>query len=337
MGQEITEKRVRLESPQELFDLVRNSSKYITWNELVKDLRTNSTTLKAFRRGERTLSGPVFLKILTYVDAVHKEYFLSKGQLLDKNWGARKGGLNSISKLSTIELCKKMEKARAATRVFSRSYSVFPTLENANLCELFGAMLGDGSSGNYFSPQRRGRFVYATTVSGNANKDIEYLQRLAAIFKSNFSVTASIFMQKKNCARLSVASKFVYNWLVHLGYPIGKKPANFGMPDSVFSLPIENRNRVLQGLLDTDGCVNARKDESYRYPYVSICSYSPVLRGQIKQILREQGFPAYIHAESVHVRGLRNFHKWFELIGSSNPRILNKYKEFCKTGKIVPK
>ena len=36
------------------------------------------------------------------------------------------------------------------------------------------------------------------------------------------------------------------------------------------------------------------------------------------------------------VKGINNTHNWFKLIVSSNPRILNKYKEFCETNKIMP-
>ena len=104
----------------------------------------------------------------------------------------------------------------------------------------------------------------------------------------------------------------------------------------MLNLPTKNLNVIIRGLLDTDGHINARKDEKYKYPYVTITSYSGLLRNQLKAILRSQNFPAFIHAESVSVRGIKHIHKWFELIGSSNSRIINKYEEFCKTGKIVP-
>ncbi len=143
-------------------------------------------------------------------------------------------------------------------------------------------------------------------------------------------------IRKDNALQLSVRSRFVYEWLLRLGYPVGKKPKDFALPEAVVKLPVENLNALLRGFLDTDDHINARKDENYKYPYVTIKSYSAPLRGQIKEILRKQGIPAFIHAESVSVRGIKNIHKWFDLIGSSNPRITDKYKEFCETGRILP-
>ena len=146
----------------------------------------------------------------------------------------------------------------------------------------------------------------------------------------------SIKLRKDNSAILTIKSRFVHEWLISLGFPSGKKPRTYKFSQEILCLPEENINLILRGLLDTDGHINARKDENYKYPYVTITTYCQHLRKQIKQILNDQGFPAFIHSEAVSVRGIANTHTWFRIIGSDNPRILNKYNEFCVTGKILP-
>lgn len=92
---------------------------------------------------------------------------------------------------------------------------------------------------------------------------------------------------------------------------------------------------TVRGIFDTDGQISARKDEKYRYPYIFISSSSNVLRQQLKDILRSQGITAYVYRDNVVVRGLRNFNKWLELVGSSNPRNLKRFKELQETGKLA--
>lgn len=336
--------RVRLNSAslKQLFSLVKNSPKYKTWVELSKDVGTSSTPLKKFRRGTGTILETAFLKLLGYLDEKDKTDFLSQAEYLDANWGAIKGGIISNSKLSKEELNNRMRKIRLCIKENKqkkqRDFSKLdlPTLENLEICELFGALLGDGCSGKYLTEGKRKRTIYPTQIAGNAIKDFEYVQKLGKIFEKYFGLKPYLRIRKDNCVQLAVRSCVVYEWLVSLGFPVGKKPLNFGLSEQILKLPTKNLNAVIRGLLDTDGHVNARKDEEYRYPYVTITSYSSVLRDQIKSILKRQGFTAFIHAECVSVRGIKNFQRWFELIGSNNSRILNKYKEFCNTGKIIP-
>ena len=54
---------------------------------------------------------------------------------------------------------------------------------------------------------------------------------------------------------------------------------------------------------------------------------------QIKDMLRGQGYPAYIsNNKDVCVRGIANVKRWFDDIGSSNSRNLLKYEYFLKHG-----
>ncbi|MAG22148.1 MAG: hypothetical protein CL943_02490 [Candidatus Diapherotrites archaeon] len=339
----VQEKRVKLlkEDLTKLFGLIRTSAKYKTWEKLTMDVGTGSTSLKSFRRGERSITEKVFEQLLKYLDNKQKEYFLNRMELIDLYWGAKKGGSVSIQltkeRLGEEGFLKRLEKVRACRKnqYNPLNKSRLPKLDNPELYELFGAMLGDGSSGKYFS-KWSGYYIYASAIVGNAKKDVEYIHYLVSIIRRHFNLKPYTCFRKDNSFRLQLNSRLFYEWLVSIGYPSNGKPKNFGMPEYIMNLSNEKVNFILRGLLDTDGHVNARKDEKFRYPYVTICSSSQTLRNQIKNILRRQGFPAFIHAENVSIRGINNTHRWFNLIGSSNSRILNKYKEFCETDKIYP-
>ncbi len=321
-----------------LFRLIKNSPNYRGWAKLANDVGTNSTSLKVFRRGEGTILESVFLKLTDYLDENEKRNFLSKAEFIDSNWGQSKGGIISNSKLSQGEINKKMAHARAGfkRKCWGKKILEFPPLDNLELFEFFGAMLGDGCTGKYFIKESGGRFIYPTQLVGNALKDFEFVKKMASIIERNFSVKPYIRIRKDNTIQLSVRSRFVYEWLLSLGYPSGKKPDNFGLSGQMMNLPVENLNAIVRGLLDTDGHINARKDEGYKYPYITITSYSSLLKNQLKLILKRQGFPAFIHSKSVSIRGVKHFCRFFGLVGSSNSRILNKYEEFCKTGRIIP-
>ena len=60
------------------------------------------------------------------------------------------------------------------------------------------------------------------------------------------------------------------------------------------------------------------------------------LRKQLVKMLRERGYPAYIYSKDVLVRGSANLHKWMSDIGSSNPKIVKRYEEWNKSGRMLP-
>ncbi|MFH1895445.1 MAG: LAGLIDADG family homing endonuclease [archaeon] len=315
-----------------LFRLVNDSPKYVSVNDLLIDLNCSRTSLKYFKRGKRTIPVDIFLRLLDYVPENEKSVLTSKAKYLPSTWSAVKGGIVSNSKLTKNQLKEKMTKVRS--HIKSQQSTSLPSLNNLDACEFFGTMLGDGSLCTF---KNEGRIRFDTRIAGNLKKDRIYLEYMVGLIKSLFNSKASLYPDKKqNCLQLSTRKKSIFDWLKSNGYPVGKKPKSFCMPSNIMKLHIKNKNRLIRGLLDTDGHINARKDEEYKYPYISITSCSDNLKKQLKELLRKQGFPAFIHADSVSVRGIKHFNRWFEVIGSSNPRILKKYEEFNNTGKIIP-
>jgi hypothetical protein len=210
-------------------------------------------------------------------------------------------------------------------------------ITNPRALEFYGIMMGDGCVSRYYiKPEKRYRTE--ARITGNSIKDKEYFDyflvpMLHELFKTNVKPRKRKW---ENTIDLVSCASNVSGWLVRHGFPVGKK-YNLQIPPSIMSMPPEKKNNVIRGLFDTDGCVAARKDEEYKYPYVFIWAKNKKLREQIKEILREQGMPAYLHGDAVVLRGCNNFKIWFKKIGSSNPRNIKKYDEWLSTGKIIPK
>ena len=172
-------------------------------------------------------------------------------------------------------------------------------------------------------------------ISGNSIKDLEYFRNyVVPLIKEKFGIKTKIkFRKTSNTIDIQIINRGLFEWLKNNGFPIGKKGQIF-IPEHIIKLPSKKINNLIRGIFDTDGCISARKDEKYRYPYIFIATVSVPLRKQLKELLRRQGLPAYIHAHTVVLRGRNNFKKWFQLIGSKNPRNLKLYKEFMETERI---
>jgi intein/homing endonuclease len=172
-------------------------------------------------------------------------------------------------------------------------------------------------------------------LTGNAKKEVEYHSYLSGILSALFDVHCEPRIRKNssNTVILVTSTRRVFDWFIKHGFPCGKKN-QIMIPAELLNLPNDKLNLIIRGIFDTDGHISARKDENYRYPYILISSSSSMLRQQIKEILRSQGIPAYIHAHSVVVRGLKNYNIWVRLIGSSNQRNLKRFRELEDTGRI---
>ena len=299
-----------------------------SFKALSDELGVSYNTFKKWRSGELTLPKSRFEELTKKLGRGYDFTVLSPA------WGQSKGGKKSVKNMSKLAMRKRMEKVRKL-RTF-RSQGPVPSIKDPGACELYGAMLGDGCLSRYAIST--GREVHEVRLVGNITKDYDYMeQTVLPSFVRLFNVKTKIKPKERHSvAVFSTKKKSVFNWFKEQGFPVGKKTKKLSLPDSILNLPRQNLNQVIRGLLDTDGHINSRKDEGFKYPYISITSSSPLMREQIKSILRKQGFAAFIHASSVSVRGKRNFLKWFQLIGSSNPRNLNKYREFMETGRILP-
>jgi intein/homing endonuclease len=210
-----------------------------------------------------------------------------------------------------------------------------PDITDERALELFGAMIGDGCLSKYYASYGK-RWMHVTLLTGNAIKEMEYQLYLSGLLSELFDVNCKPRIRKNssNTIILETSARRVFDWFLRHGFPCGKKK-EIQIPDRIMRLPRKKLNLVIRGIFDTDGQISARKDEKYRYPYIFISSSSSLLRQQIKQILRIQGIKTYISRDNVVVRGVGNFYRWIELVGSRNRRNLRRINEFIETGRLA--
>jgi intein/homing endonuclease len=199
-------------------------------------------------------------------------------------------------------------------------------LLNQKLAELVGIMFGDGclsrSGGKYI--------VY---ISGHKFDDFEYHSKTTKkLFKSLFNKEIRIgFRKDENTLFIRFSDKSIFEKFHSFGLPIGLKYSNLDIPkeflsDSLFF-------SFIRGLFDTDGCLVFSKQHKHipYYPRIEISSKSQTFLLKIFETLKEYGFYGSVSKKGNHFRleipGFKNFSLWLDLIGSNNPKHVNKFKK----------
>lgn len=230
----------------------------------------------------------------------------------------------------------------AHARSFIASSTNIPKIDNA-IYELLGVCLGDGCLSTYFSKYDKCK-RYEVKFTGNSNYDLQYYKNfLTPILKSKFNIRLSYRVRKDcNAINMDIHNKQVFMFFKDIGMPIGDKKNKIMLPPKTFSLPKKSKAAILRGLLDTDGCIFARKDEEYKYPHLEISSGTLKFLLQLKKLIRQFGIPAYVHWTNGHggnvlLRGSKNVKLWMKQIGSSHPVIKERYNKWLTEGILLPK
>ena len=194
---------------------------------------------------------------------------------------------------------------------------------SAKLAELIGVILGDGGlPGNH-----------QLTISFNSKTDKEYSLFLGKILRKLFSIDYYVH-PRKNCngADIVVSSSNLVDFLLKQGLITGNKVKNqVGIPDWIYD-KLDYQKACLRGLIDTDGSFYCHRYESggKKYKYLKLCFANrsrPLLNSTLR-ILRKLDFQAYLHGDQVFVYSIAGIKKYFEEIGSHNPKHINKITNF---------
>ncbi|MCP8309104.1 MAG: adenosylcobalamin-dependent ribonucleoside-diphosphate reductase, partial [archaeon] len=175
-----------------------------------------------------------------------------------------------------------------------------PQILTTDLAYLFGAFLGDGS----FHKKDYGKIRF--TIGEDKR---ELVEKISRIIKDIFSITPKI-RKDKGAYEISFQSVQIREWFEFLG--IRKSSARkICIPPSIAKASGDRIGAFLQGLFDTDGCINAKG-------YISLTSSSERGIKEIQTLLLLLGIPT-IRRELKSVkswqitittsRGLENFAK----------------------------
>jgi hypothetical protein len=205
---------------------------------------------------------------------------------------------------------------------------------NQKICELIGAIIGDGSI--RYKPILG---QYYVEIVGDRTTEQEYFLFLVSIVHEQLSVKTNVRVGGRGL-RLRFYSKNFIEFLVHdLKLPCNKeKCKNIFIPSEIM-IDEEFITSCIRGLFDTDGSFFlARKGKRLDYPTMEFSTISKLLASQVELILSstfrigsrnfKQG--EYNKIYRISLNGDVMVQKWFNHYGFSNHRNLVKYQKYIE-------
>lgn len=225
---------------------------------------------------------------------------------------------------------------------------------NRYTAELVGLGFGDGGltcgdKPNIMRFQLRGNLTedkehYDNYIIPLFNKEI-----MIPLFGRNVGI---VFNKNKGFYGISVGSIKIEKYLNYLGIPSGIKGELF-IPKWI------KNNRIytisfLRGLLDTDGSIYCDKNHSIKNPVyhtkikLSICNTSKNLIYEVNKLLNKLKIKNFIKYQKsknklwkdsyyIMVDAGINVKRWFDIIGSKNPKHITKFDIWKKFGFCPPR
>jgi len=210
--------------------------------------------------------------------------------------------------------------------IFTRKAVSAPS-KNADLAEFIGIMIGDGC----LTP-------YQASIALSSLVDQEYSVYVSELTQRLFGMAPhAAHRNNANCITLTCSSANLVELLVKYGLPIGDKIRHMHDIPAWIKSDRELAAACLRGIFDTDGCIFLErhdiKGKSYCYPRMSFVSASAPLRASIHLLLTELGFdPRARSNRSVNLETKVDISRYFDMIGSSNPKHLDRFYSFGGVG-----
>lgn len=225
--------------------------------------------------------------------------------------GRRRGGLNSIPT---------HVKKKTGFKVLK---SIYIPGRSARLAELIGVLMGDGHVG-----------LYQTSIVTNADTDYQHALFVKALIEDLFKIQVHVRKRRNEKAcEIVISSKSVSRFLVSQGIPQGNKiTMGVHIPHWIQKKSLY-RKAFIRGLFDTDGCVYLDTHRYRRKVYKNIgmafANQSAPLLSFFRESLEFFGLhPTQKTAFRVFLRRKEDIRRYFNLIGSSNEKHLNKVRQY---------
>lgn len=234
-------------------------------------------------------------------------------EILPARWGQKLGG----------------EKAGANKR--RKRISCPPKSEE--LAEIFGVVLGDGYLG---------KNELTITSALHEKKHMEYVGRN---IRELFGVESKIFYgySNKNVVVLDCYSSELVDFLSKEGLTVGNKIKNGARLPEWIAKKENFAFGALRGLFDTDGGIYC-KQKGYDRALIEFQTMSPHIRDNVVSLLKRVGFaPSKSTTKSgftnkiaynIRIQRQEEVHRFFHLIGSSNPKNIVRYRHLVEKGCI---
>jgi hypothetical protein len=221
---------------------------------------------------------------------------------------------------------------------------------NAEIAEILGAFIGDGwieSKANAFY------------ITGDRLEDKDYYDYfLAPLFSKWFCEVKPKEFSYWNVYGINCYKKSIVENCLKLGFQSGLKALSAKIPKEIMnSKDIKIKKAVLRGIFDADGsfwCEKSRAKTSvewkrthHYHPEFQIGSCSKELLEQIELLFKEFEIKSKMVLKNkagikcnrnihnyyaLRIRRIKDIERWFEVIGSSNPRHQTRYAVWKKFG-----
>lgn len=188
------------------------------------------------------------------------------------------------------------------------------------LAEFFGIMMGDGGLS-----QRQ------LSITLHHIDDLEYSKFVVRLVRNLFDVVPAVYhIPSSSVNRIVVSRTSIVDHLHSLGLPIGDKMrAGLDIPGWI---KINNKYLVacVRGLVDTDGCIFTHQykvnGKWYAYKKLAFTTMSTPLRKTVFKVLQDLDMnPQISQQRDVRLNSVNDMRTYFKLVGSHNPKHLNKY------------
>ncbi|MFC1768939.1 LAGLIDADG family homing endonuclease [Nanoarchaeota archaeon] len=222
-----------------------------------------------------------------------------------------------------------------------------------DIAEILGAFIGDG----WIEKDLDGFYI-----TGSPTEDRQYYDNhLSKLFSKYFT-----HVQPKEFTSWGVYGIYTYRRevikkAINLGFQIGHKSLSVKIPEYLLNNTPEVTTSLIRGIFDTDGsffCDHSRAPTSIEWkkthnysPEIQITSCSKELMGQLFDLTSNIGLRPKLHHKSrkgfvcgrnvnnsyaLRIRRLSDVIKWFDTIGSKNPRHITRYSLWKKLGFLPP-
>tara|TARA_Y100000310_G_C20673561_1_gene811592 strand:- start:1938 stop:2591 length:654 start_codon:yes stop_codon:yes gene_type:complete len=203
---------------------------------------------------------------------------------------------------------------------------------NDRVAELIGAIIGDGCI--RYSPKISQYFV---EIVGDPKKEKRYFVYLVAIFNEELNLKVSVKVRERGLRLRTYSKSFVEFLIYDLRMPYNnKKCQNVTIPTAIIMEPSFLKS-CLRGIMDTDGSLfMANKGYRNDYPTIEISTTSVNLAHQMHSVLSKTfrlGFRNFKQGDyhriyRISLNGDVMVKRWFDEIGFSNFRNLDKYLKY---------
>ncbi len=331
---------------QKEFIKYAKESSNLTWNDFSKKLEIKYNTIQNIFKENYRISEDKFNEICQFVN-IDSKYAIKKFKGKKVNWN----NLMALAQIKNKRIVGKSINKTSKTKILFNNKNInlncskiilskkdienkliLPSKITPLLAYETGTSLGDGCL------PTRGK---SYRLKGNINDEQEYYKNtIKPMFKELYNIDVNL-KNYSSVIGFELYSKTLINFKNEIiGLPIGSKK-DIKIPE-IFK--INNKKllcSLISGLFDTDGSLYFRsqgKNKNY-YPVLTIATISKKLAKNVSEILKMLGFNNNIYQTTkitkrtpnklymVRMYGYENFQLFKKIIGTKQPKNLNKIKK----------